>query len=137
MAQATWPADKITGGVSLKASGAVTTDTTETAVELGKGRYDLYVSISAIETASGDEFYHILLEGNTRNTTGTYYEIGEIGSFGAATPTGRASADTAANFWRTVENPLDYQVRVRTYTNGSISTGITFSVTAYPVNRKA
>ncbi|HEY4713802.1 MAG TPA: hypothetical protein VIH30_06135, partial [Aquirhabdus sp.] len=54
--------------LSLKAAGAVTTTTTEsTILDLGAGLVDGYLvlDVSAVEVASTDEIYNIILEGST------------------------------------------------------------------------
>lgn len=129
--------DNKLGGVTLKSAGLVAADTSETAVEIGKGKYRIVLTWTACEVASNDELYNVVLEANTRNATSTYYKVAPLGAYGALEVTGD-EADTPSTGTMEViaDNPLDYQMRVRTYVNGTIATGINFSVTAYPLGSK-
>jgi len=62
---ATWSPDGKLGAVSLKAASAVTSDTTETAVEVGKGKFRLVIAITAIDVDTADDLYMVLLEANS------------------------------------------------------------------------
>lgn len=130
---ATWSPDGKLGGVTLKSSGAVTTDTTETAVEVGKGKYRIVIAITAIDVDTSDDMYNIVLEANTRNATSTWYRLTPKQCFGHSTATGDDSSDGADEYEIIVDNIYDYQVRVKTFVVGTVTTGITFSVTAYRV----
>jgi hypothetical protein len=130
MAYATWSSDAKLGGVALKAAGLIAADTNSTAVNVGKGKYRIVTNMTAIEVASNDEHYTIVLEGSSDGTN--FYEIGTLASVGASEITGRAADDTADEVEVIVDNPYDYQVRVTTYVTGTIATGINFTVTAYP-----
>jgi len=128
---ASWSPDGKLGGVALKASGAVTSDTTETAVEVGKGKYRILIAITAIDVDTADDMYNIVLEANTRGATSTWYRLTPKLCFGHATATGDASSDGADEYEIIVDNIYDYQMRVSTIVVGTVTTGITFSVTAY------
>ena len=134
---ATWSTDGKLGGVTLKSAGLVAADTSETAVELGKGIYRIVITTTAVEIASDDELYVVELEANTRNAESTYYTIGTVAVLGALQATGRDTDSSNAESYETiVDNPYDYKVRVRTYVNGTIATGANFSVVAYPLMTK-
>lgn len=134
---ADWSPDGKLGGVALKAAGLITADGTETGVELGKGKYRIVLTTTAVEIASNDELYVVELEANTRYATSTYYTIGTVAVLGASEVTGRDTDTAAADSYEViVDNPYDYQVRVRYYVNGTIATGCNFSVTAYPLLSK-
>lgn len=134
---ATWSPDGKLGGVTLKSAGLVAADTSETAVEIGKGIYRIVLTTTAVEIASDDELYVVELEANTRNATSTYYTIGTLAVLGALEVTGRDTDTADADSYEIiVDNPYDYQVRVRTYVNGTVATGCNFSVVAYPLLTK-
>lgn len=136
MAIATWPnAARLSTGTTLKSSANVTgsTDNPETAVEVGGGRFEIVTTVSAIDVASNDEHYTVVLEANTRDATSTWYEIGVLFAGGAKETTGKAADDAADEYVIDVFNPYDYQVRVRTYLIGSTASGITFGAVAYPL----
>ena len=131
MAVATWSPDGKLGGVEIVASTAVTADANSTGVVVGKGKIRIVVDVTAIEVASNDEFFNIDIEANTEADTSTWYRIGNL-CLGADGATGRAADDAIDEYEFIVDNPYDYQIRAATYVNGTISTGITFSITAYP-----
>jgi len=137
MAIATWPNEGKLGALSLKAAGLVDESDTETAVEVGKGTFRAVTSITAIEVASNNELYISVIEANTRSATSTWYEIGTLFARGANEVTGRTADDSADAEEIVLDNPYDYQVRVHTYVVGSISTGINYTVDAYPLHNRA
>ena len=131
MAVATWSPDGKLGGVEIVASAAVTKDTNSTGVIVGKGKIRIVVDVTAIEVASDNELYNIDIEANTEAASSTWYRIGNL-CLGAAVATGRAADDAIDEYEFIVDNPYDYQIRATTYVVGSVATGITFSITAYP-----
>jgi hypothetical protein len=131
MSIATWSPDGKLGAVALKAAGLVAASATETAVEVGKGKFRIVSNITAIETASNNEMYNVVLEANSRSATTTWNEIGTLFARGASETTGRSADDSTDEEEIIVDNPYDYQVRVHTYVVGSISTGINYTVDAY------
>lgn len=134
---ATWSPDGKLGAVSLKAAGLITADGTETAVIVGKGKYRIVLTTTAVEIASNDEFYLVELEANTSGATSTWYSIGVLACLGALEVTHRDTDTAAAESYEViVDNPYDYQVRVRYYVNGAIATGANFTVDAYPLIHK-
>ena len=136
MAYGTWMNDNKLGGVTLKATGsAETASTTQTAVELGKGKYRIVTNVSAIDVAGSDEHYLVVLEANTRLVTGTYYEIATLYCGGDSSKTGRSADDVADEIEIIVDNPYDYVIRVRSYMIGA-TTSLTYSVTAYALDSK-
>lgn len=132
MAYATWQNDGKLGGVELKAAGAETSSTAQSGVVVGKGKMRVVTTITAIDTAGNDEHYTVVLEANTAAVTGTWYELGVLFSGGDSTTTGRSSDDTADELEIIIDNPYDYQVRVRSYMIGG-TTSLTYSVNAYPL----
>lgn len=134
---ATWNPDGKLGGVTLKSAGLIAADNTATAVEIGKGKYRIKTTWTACEIDNNDELYHVAIEANTRNATSTWYDIGTVALLGDSVATGR-DTDTAAtgSMEIIVDNPYDYQLRVRTYVNGTVATGCNFSVVAYPLMSK-
>lgn len=134
---AAWSPDGKLGGVTLKAAGLVAADKSETAVTIGKGKYRIVLATTAVEIADNDELYVVELEANTLNATSTYYTIATLAVLGALEVTGRDTDSSAAETYEIiVDNPYDYQVRVRTYVNGTVATGVNFSVVAYPLMSK-
>lgn len=132
---ATWSPDGKLGGVTLKTAAAVTADTTETAVFVGKGKFRVVLTWTTCEVATGNEFYNVLLEANTRGATSTYKRIAPLGCFGHSSVTGDGSSTASTGEIEVlVDNPYDYQVRIVTYVNGTIdTTGLTFGAVAYPL----
>jgi len=129
--------DNKLGGVTLKAAGAITTDTTSTAVEIGKGKFRVVTTWSTCTVAANDELYHVVLEANTRSATSTWYELQTLAVLGAYEANGRQSDNASTGSVETiVDNPLDYQVQVRTYVNGTEAGGCNFAVVAYPLGSK-
>lgn len=134
---ASWSPDGKLGALSLKAAGLITADGTATAVEIGKGKYRIVLTTTAVEIASNNELYVVELEANTRNTTTTWYTIGTLAVLGAKEVTGRDTDTADAGVYEIiVDNPYDYQVRVRYYVNGTIATGCNFSVDAHSLLSK-
>jgi len=132
MAVATWSPDGKLGGVEIVASTAFTGDTTNSdGVTVGKGKMRIVVAVTAIEVASSNELFNIDIEANTEAASTTWYRIGNL-CLGAAEVTGRAADDAIDEYEFIVDNPYDYQIRATTYVVGSVATGITFSITAYP-----
>jgi hypothetical protein len=132
-----WPSDVILGGTTLKAAALVATDTASTAVYLGKGKFRVVTTWTACEIDNNDELYHVTLEANTRAVTGTWYEIACLAVLGDSVATGRGTDEASTGSKQIiVDNPYDYQVRVNTLVNGTVSTGCNFSVIAYPLGSK-
>ena len=130
---ATWSPDGKLGAVALKAASAVTSDTTETAVEVGKGKFRLVIAITAIDVDTADDLYMVLFEANSRNATTTWSRITPKMAFGHSTATGDSSSDGTDTYEMIVDNPYDYQVRVKTIVVGTVSTGINYTADAYYV----
>lgn len=129
---ATWSPDGKLGAVALKSAGLVAADGTETAVELGKGMYRIVVTTTACEVDSNNELYVSVIEANTRNATSTWYELGVVLLAGALEATGRDTDSSASETYETIiDNPYDYQLRVRHYVNGTVATGCNIAVNAY------
>jgi len=128
---ATWSPDGKQSGVTLKAAAAVITDTVETAVEVGKGKYRLVLAITAIDADTADDLYSIFIDANSRAATTTWKRITPKMCFGHATATGDDYTDAAATYEIIVDNPYDYQLRVTTDVVGTVTTGINYSLIAY------
>ena len=135
MAYITWDNENEVDGVTLKASTTETASTTTAGVIIGKGNYEIEIIISAIDVASGDEYYGLLIEANTQNTTGTWYTLA-ANRFGHSTVNSTGVSDSAFTYKLRVENPHDHQMRVRSVIGGT-SASITYSVLAHRVPRRA
>ena len=133
---ATWSPDCKLGGVELKALGREATSTTSTEVELGKGKFRIVLTWTECEVDSSNEFYNICLEANTRAATSTYYKIASLGCYGDSSRTADTDTADTGEYEMIVDNPYDYQVRVRSYIAGTFGTGMKYSVTAYPLADK-
>jgi hypothetical protein len=134
MAIATYGIDYGSGGVALKAAALVAADTAETAVFCGRGWMAARIAWTACEIVSNDELYVVLFQANTAAATSTYVDLVSV-PFGATEVTG-GQGDTPASgeMWLAFFNPGDHQVRVNTLVNGTIATGMNFSVDVYPLN---
>lgn len=126
-------ADQI-GGTELKAAGLVAADTNHTAIDFGAGVFAIRFAWTAAEVASGDEFYMVKVQANTRAATTTWTEIGTIFVGGDSTTQGgltdiAASGEVTQGF----TNPYGHQIRLATYVNGAIATGLNFSAKAFPI----
>lgn len=137
MAYATHGLD-LKNGIELKASGLIAADTNSTGVTVGRGLYLCKIAWTAAEIVDNDELYNIVLEANTVAVTGTWDRLGG-GFLAGPTEVIGGAGDIAASgeIVFGVFNPYDYQMRVATYVNGTIATGMNFSVTLYPVNQAA
>lgn len=129
-----WTPEAPMGGTELKAAGLVAADTNHTAVRVGHGPLGVYLAWTAAEIASNDELYIVVLEANTLAETSTWTQIGVVGAFGATEVIG-GIADTATSgaLKSGFVNPYDYQVRISTYVNGTIATGLNFSASLIPI----
>lgn len=132
---AVFPTGMLIGGTALKASGAVTASTQETAVEIGKGKFKIVTTVTAVDVASTDEGYVINLEASTRATPATWFTLATLLA-GGATAVWKMPGIIIGTYVTIVENPYDYYVRVTTTCLASGSS-ITFSVDAYPVETNA
>jgi hypothetical protein len=122
------------GGTELKAAGLVAADTNHTAVEVGTCAFAVRMAWTACEVASSDELYHVIVEANTEAATSTWTKIGHLACLGAAAVTGGVTATAATGEIKAAfYNPYDYQIRLATYVNGTIATGINFSAKMFPV----
>lgn len=99
---------------------------------------DLVVDVSAIETASTDESYNIILEGSPDATFGTAGNIVHLASMtlGHASSVLKAAegsgvTDTAGRYTLGIRNELNgttYRyLRIRTVVAGTIATGINYT----------
>lgn len=133
---ATWSPDCKLGAVALKAAGLEAASTNSTAVEVGKGKFRAVLTWTACEVDTGDEFYNIVIEANTRAVTGTWKKIASLGCYGCAALTSDTVTPAAGAYEMIVDNPYDYQVRVTSYIRGTFGTGMNYSVDAYPLADK-
>jgi hypothetical protein len=134
---ATFPTEMEIGGTALKATGAITASTQGSGVEVGKGKFRIVMTISAIEIASNTENYIVDIEANTRTASSTWFTIGSFGIFGAQEMQGKPDS-VIGRYVLIVENPYDYQIRYTMSTAASgISTGINMTIDAYPVETNA
>jgi hypothetical protein len=134
----TWSPDCKLGGTTIRAS-AVTASGTETGTsyEVGKGKFRAVLNWTVCETGTGDEFYNVVIEANSRAATSTYYKIGTLGCYGCAALTSDTVTPNTGEFETIIDNPYDYQIRVKVYCRGSIgSGGLTHSVVIYPLADK-
>ena len=133
---AKWPNDVKLGGTTLKAAGAITADTSSTAVFLGKGKFRIVTTWTTCVVTGSDELYHVCLDADTRYAAATYYEIATLAVLGYSGATGRDASDSGTGSKEIiVDNPYDSNVRVRTCVNGA-SPSCNFSVIAYPLGSK-
>lgn len=116
----------------LKSAGLVATTTTEaTILDLGSGLVDGYLvlDVSAVEVASTDEIYTIVLEGsNVAAMTSGSVSLARIEMGNAAAP---ADADTGTGRFvvpfRNEQNGTTYRyVRIYTGVAGTVATGINY-----------
>lgn len=125
----------------LKALAAVTSSADGTLIlEVGAGLIDalLIAIVTAIDTASADEAYTIILEGSPDATFGTAANIVALGrlALGAATPIAPQGAATAAGVYTTAvrneQNGTIYPyLRIRTVVAGTTPT-ITYTAFLAP-----
>lgn len=115
--------------LSLKDAGLVGSTTTEaTILDLGEGLVDgfLVLDVSAVEVATGDEIYNIVLEGsNVAAMTSGSVSLGGIEMGNATAP---ADADTSIGRFavpiRNEQNGTTYRyVRIYTEVAGTIDSG--------------
>lgn len=131
------PAD-MNGAIELKAAGLVAADTAHSAVLVGRGPFAVRLAWTAAEIATGDEFYSVVVEANTLDVPGTWIQIGVLLVAGASAVIGGAAATAATGAVKQgFINPNDYQIRLRTWVNGTIATGINYSADLYPIENLA
>lgn len=118
--------------LSLKSAGLVASTTTEsTILDLGSGMVDgfLVLDVTAVEVASGNEIYLIVLEGsNVAAMTSGSVSLALIEMGNASAP---ADADTSTGRFvvpfRNEQNGTIYRyARIYTEIAGTIATGINF-----------
>ena len=133
MSFVTWSPDKGLEGISLKDAGLVTTTTNGTGVKVGKGKYRLVVNITAIDADASDDLYFIAVQANTADASTTWKEVTPKMGFGNSTTTGDSATDTADEFDIIIDNPEDYQLRIRTIVVGTVTTGINYTAKLHRV----
>ena len=126
----------------LKSAGLVAANTSETSIDLGgkAGVGLVFIDIDAIETASSDEGYEILIQGSTDDSVWYNLAARKVGAFETIDS---ETVDTAVGRevlpFRNVrrvpdtangrEQVLRY-IRLRTVVEGAIATGINFTAFA-------
>lgn len=122
------------GGTELKAAGLIAADTGHTAIAMGHSVFAVQMDWTACEIATGDEFYMVTVEANTESATSTWTNIGVLAVLGAtAVVGGEGDAPATGSARGAFFNPYNHQVRLKTWVNGTIATGINFSAKAYPI----
>lgn len=135
-AMGTWSPEGKLGAVTLEASAAhATNDAVGTAVFIGKGKKRIVTDATVVKVSGNNEMYLITLEANTIAATTTYKTIATLFAGGDTSVTGRDTDDVLDSQEIIIDNPYDYQVRVRSNMVGS-SPSITYSVNAYPLGSK-
>jgi hypothetical protein len=121
-------------GTSLAAADQITTDgILGSAVEVGRGDFDLAISASLDDTGVGFDVGLIIIQANTLAAKTTWTEIGNL-CLGDATGRG-TSLLTVTDAVIGCKNCGDYQIRAYGYMQGS-TTIMTATVKAYPRRRK-
>ena len=123
------------GGISLKDAGLIAADTAHTEVVVGRSQFVVQMDWTAAEIASNDEFYLVTVE--AEDSAGTWTRIGILnllaalevnGGEGDAPATGSVRGSFANPFYKPGS-----KVRLKTWVNGTIATGINFSAKLYPL----
>lgn len=117
----------------LKAAGLVAASAAvATVVDLGSGLVDadIVIDVSALEVASGDEIYDIVLEGS--NVAALASDSVQLASLTLGNNAAPADADTATGRYvlpfRNEQNGVTYRyVRLYTRVAGAVATGINYS----------
>lgn len=126
------PALDLKNGEALKAAALVATDTAETAVFVGRGKFWIELTWTALEIATGDEVYFVQFQHNTVAAASTWLDGATLAFGNAALMGGAAASASSGKLVVGLWNPYDHQVRVNTWVTGTIATGFNFSVSAYP-----
>lgn len=132
MAVAVYTYMDLKNGLALKAAALVAADTAETGVEVNRGWMMIEIVWTACEIASGDEFYNVQIQFNTRAATSTWLDGPNVAFGNAALLGGAAATAATGRMVFGVFNPYDYQARVNTWVTGTIATGMNFAVNAFP-----
>jgi len=119
------------GPLAVAASATYTTDTTGTAVTIGKGRFDLKVNVSALTLGTSFDTVTLMVERNTLKSTSTWVSLCTPLVIGADAD-GAGEAVSTGDYVFGLNNTGDHQIRVKTYLSGSASS-ITYSANAYPL----
>ncbi len=117
--------------VTVKASGAITSDNVGTAVALPKGRYDLFFDVTALSTGTGFDVVTVVIERNVKSSVNEWTNVMPPVVIGGDA-TGSGEAVSTGDYVVSINNTGDYQIRVLTYLSGS-ATSITYACTAHPV----
>jgi hypothetical protein len=122
------------GGTELKAAGLIAADTAHTAISMGHSVFTVQMDWTACEIVSNDELYIVTVEANTEAATTTWTNIGYLAVLGALeVNAGEGDAPATGSLRGAFFNPYNHQVRLKTWVNGTIATGINFSAKAYPI----
>lgn len=133
-AAAMYPA--MIGGISLKAAGLVAADTAHTGVLIGRAQFLVQMDWTACEIATGDELYIITVE--AEDSAGVYTRIGVLNILGAAAVVGgEGDAPATGSVRGSFANPYykagGSNVRLHTWVNGTIATGLNYSASLFPI----
>lgn len=123
----------------IASSGPAKVDSAEKIVDVGSGAFDgdMVIDVSAIEVATGDEGYHIQVQGSDSATFASGVERLASLTLGDSTVTG-GSADNAAGRRvlpfnnRGLDGKVYRYLRIYVEVEGTIATGINFTAFASP-----
>lgn len=121
------------GGTALKAAGLETASAQGSGVLVGRGWFQIEVTVSAVEVASNDERYAIDIEANTADATTTWKRLATVLDIGALEVTGRQADDAVGTYVAAVYNPYDYQIRYASHVVGTIATGFNAAIKVFPL----
>lgn len=118
-------------GTVLQASTTITSSTNTTGVEVGKGKFVVVITTTAIHQESGFDNVSFWVEANTKAATTTYTQLACL-PIGDATGVGVAIGSTGVgSFPVYINNPYDYQIRLNVDVLGSTDS-VTYSAKIYP-----
>lgn len=130
--------DTMPGAIPLKAAALIAADTDHLEVTVGHGPFCVRAAWTAAEIVSNDELYVCKVFANTLAAPTTWTEIGTLFVLGATEVTGGAGDAAATGAIKAgFMNPYDYEVRLSTFVNGTIATGLNFSADLYPIENLA
>jgi len=117
-------------GESLASAVSVNTDgTVGSAVETGRGSFDIDFTVSGYSGGTGFDSILIVVQSNSQAAATTWTEIGNV-VIGDADGRG-TSLTSLTNAIVGVTNQSDYQIRLYAYVNGS-ATAATVTAKIYP-----
>lgn len=120
------------GGQVLKAAGAITSTTAQTAVTVGRCEFEVQADWTACKISANDETYLDVIEANTVAAPTVWNRIGVLNLLGAVEIVVEGDATATGSVRAAFRNPYDYQVRLKTWIAGTLPS-VNHAAKLYPM----